>query len=67
MASISIEYTELEGKIFTALANRTGRTPKEYLEYLIREHAEGQIRGYYNSKVRKFSIPELIDIFGDIT
>ena len=66
MPSISIDYTELEGKIFVVLANRTGRTPKEYIEYILREHAEGQIRGYFNSKIRKLTILELIALLGDI-
>ena len=66
MPSISIDYTVLEGKIFTYLANRTGRTPKEYIEHILREHADGQIRGYFNSKVRKLTVLELIALLGDI-
>ena len=66
MPSISIDYTVLEGKIFTHLANRTGRTPKEYIEHILREHADGQIRGYFNSKVRKLTVLELIALLGDI-
>jgi hypothetical protein len=67
MPSISIDYTTTEGKIFTVLANRTGRTPKEYIEHILREHAEGQIKGYFNSKIRGLSIPQLINLLGDIT
>ena len=66
MPSISIDYTVLEGKIYTHLANRTGRTPKEYIEFILKEHAEGQIRGYFSSKIRKLTIFELIDLLGDI-
>ena len=67
MPSISIDYTVDEGKIVTVLASRTGRTPKEYIEYILREHAKGQIRGYFNAKVRNLSIAELINLLGDIT
>ena len=66
MASITIDYTVTEGKIITVLANRTGRTPKEYIEWILKEHATGQIKGYFNKKVRDLTVPELINLLGDI-
>ena len=66
MPSITIDYTENEGKIITVLANRTNRTPKEYVEWILQQHAVGQIKGYFNNKIRNLSVAELIELFGDI-
>jgi hypothetical protein len=66
MPTIEIDYTVLEGKIYTHLANRTNRTAKEYVEWVLKEHAKGQIKGYFAAKLRNLTVPELIELFGDI-
>jgi hypothetical protein len=66
MPSISINYTINQGKIITKIAAIQGKTPKEYIENLIANHCDGQIRGYFMDKIKNKSTADLISLLGDI-
>ena len=66
MPSITIDYSVNEGKIIQKLATSSGVTPKEYIENLLRNFAEGQLEGYFIEKIRGKTIDELIALLGDI-
>ena len=66
MPSITIDYTEIEGDIFIFLANRVGKTPKEYIEFVLQQHAKIQIDGYYQEKFNALTLSEKAVLFGDI-
>ena len=66
MPSITIDYTENEGKIPVKTANDQGKTAKEYIESLLQSHCAGQIQGFFRDKVKDLTIDELIALLGDI-
>ena len=66
MPTIEIDYTTLQGKIVTHLANAQGKTAKEYIEYVLTQHCLGQVNGYFLKKFNDLSLNDKIDLFGDI-
>ena len=66
MPSITIDFIQEHADIIAVLASKTGRTNKEYIEWVVGQHAAGQVKGYFASKIRDLSIAELIDLFGSI-
>lgn len=58
---------QLIEKILTKRATSAGVTIPQYLENWVLVWAEGQVRGYYEEKLRNMTLPQVISLMGDIS
>ena len=58
---------QLLNKILTKKASLAGKTIPGFLETWILTWAEGQVRGYYEEKLRDMTLAEVINLMGDIS
>ena len=63
---IEITLSPKEVAILTAIANKNGIAPEQYAKNIIRNFLKGQILGVYKREFDKKSIPELVELFGEI-
>ena len=66
MPDYTITVSDNDVKIITRIANQTGRTQRQVVEYLVTTWCHGQIEGYYIAQIRDLTTAELIALMGDI-
>ena len=62
--TITLEAREVA--VLTAIANKAGVEPAQYAKNIIKNFLKGQIVGIYQREFNKKTIPELVELFGEI-
>ena len=62
--TITLEAREVA--VLTAIANKAGVEPVQYAKNIIKNFLKGQIVGIYQREFNKKTIPELVELFGEI-
>jgi len=64
--TISFTVTGHKEAIMNKIATQLDKTMNEYAEGVVMDALQARVYNYYKSKFNKLTVPEMIDLFGDI-